>query len=87
MTYIEVVETALQTIAGMPEFQRRAERLPSEAERHDLVLYLAQNPQAGDVIRGTGGVRKVRWAREGRGKSGGVRVITFTPASACRCFW
>ena len=71
------MQTALQIVAEMPEFQRRAERLLSEAERHDLISYLAQNPEAGDVIRGTGGVRKVRWVREGGGKRGGVRVITF----------
>lgn len=41
------------------------------------------NPDAGDLIRGTGGIRKVRIAREGTGKSGGLRVLTayFTRAS------
>ena len=67
----------LQTVAELPEFQRRVARLLSEAERHDLILYLAQNPRAGDVIPGSGGVRKVRWAREGGGKRGGFRVVTF----------
>jgi hypothetical protein len=38
---------------------------------------LAQNPSVGDLIRGTGGLRKVRWAVEGRGKRGGARVIYF----------
>ena len=42
-----------------------------------LVDYLAYNPAAGDLIQGTGGVRKLRWALEGRGKSGGARVICF----------
>jgi hypothetical protein len=40
-----------------------------------LQLHLAANPSAGDVIQGTRGLRKVRWAVPGRGKSGGVRVI------------
>jgi hypothetical protein len=42
-----------------------------------LVNYLAFNPLAGDLISGTGGVRKARWALEGRGKRGGARVIYF----------
>lgn len=46
-----------------------------EVER--LVTYLAGNPQAGDVIEGTGGCRKVRFARPGKGKSGGYRTVTF----------
>ena len=49
----------------------------TETERALLVDYLAYNPSAGDVIQGTGGVRKLRWALEGRGKSGGARVIYF----------
>ena len=41
------------------------------------MAYLAFNPTAGDLIPGTGGVRKVRWGLEGRGKRGGARVIYF----------
>jgi hypothetical protein len=40
-------------------------------------IYLAYNPTAGDLIPGTGGVRKLRWGLEGRGKRGGARVIYF----------
>ena len=39
--------------------------------------YLAYHPMAGDLIRGTGGVRKLRWGLEGRGKRGGARVVYF----------
>ena len=49
----------------------------TEAERFDLVTMIAQAPEAGDVMEGTGGVRKVRFAAPGRGKSGSYRVITF----------
>ena len=42
-----------------------------------MVEYLAARPKAGDLIEGTGGVRKLRWARDGGGKSGGVRVIYY----------
>lgn len=67
----------LMTVAELPGYQRRAERLLSEDERQDVVSYLAAFPKDGDLIRGTGGVRKLRWRRSGRGKSGGVRVIYY----------
>jgi hypothetical protein len=41
------------------------------------VAWLALNPEAGDVIKGSGGCRKVRWSRPGSGKRGGVRVIHY----------
>lgn len=65
------------TVAELPEYQRRAERLLSEDERRDIVGYLTAFPKEGDLIRGTGGIRKLRWRRSGRGKSGGVRVIYY----------
>lgn len=48
-----------------------------EDERGLLVDYLARNPLAGDLIPGTGGVRKLRWALEGPGKRGGARVVYY----------
>lgn len=48
-----------------------------EEERGVLVDYLGRNPLAGDLISGTGGVRKLRWALEGRGKRGGARVVYY----------
>jgi len=59
------------------EFLSATKKLMDDAERAELVLYLAYNPTAGDVIPGSGGVRKVRWGLEGRGKRGGARVIYF----------
>ena len=73
---------ALLTVAETPEYLHRAERLLSIAERADVVERLAADPAAGDLIRGTGGVRKLRWARGGRGKSGGVRVIYYFHSEA-----
>ena len=67
----------LTTVAEMPEYIRRAARLLSQSERNDVIDYVAATPKAGDLIQGTGGVRKLRWARGGRGKSGGVRVIYY----------
>jgi hypothetical protein len=74
--------TPLITIAEMPEFVRRAARLLSAEERMALLEYLAANPRAGDLIPGTGGVRKLRWARGGRGKSAGVRAIYYFHSDA-----
>jgi len=67
----------LITVAEMPEYIRCAEKLLSESERTELIDYVAANPKAGDLIQGTGGIRKLRWGRSGRGKSGGVRVIYY----------
>lgn len=49
----------------------------TEEERGEFSVFLAANPQAGDVVPGSGGVRKVRWSRAGSGKRSGVRVIYF----------
>jgi len=49
----------------------------SETECENTVTFIAANPQAGDVMKGTGGCRKVRIAKEREGKSGGYRVITW----------
>ncbi|MGH6894635.1 MAG: type II toxin-antitoxin system RelE/ParE family toxin [Dongiaceae bacterium] len=43
-----------------------------------MIAYLAANPMAGDVIPGTGGIRKLRWRAKSKGKSGGARVIYYT---------
>ena len=40
-------------------------------------LYLMNNPEKGDIIKGSGGVRKIRWAIKNKGKSGGIRVIYY----------
>ena len=48
-----------------------------EVERLAIVTWIAANPAAGDVIEGTGGARKIRFAGKNKGKSGGYRVITF----------
>ncbi|MBK6727662.1 MAG: type II toxin-antitoxin system RelE/ParE family toxin [Xanthomonadales bacterium] len=67
----------MQTVVELPHFIRLARSLLSETEISRLINYLATQPEAGDLIEGTGGIRKLRWAREGRGKSGGTRVIYF----------
>ena len=66
------------TVVESPIFQRVWPRYWEEDERAEFATFIACNPEAGAVIRGSGGVRKVRWAREGTGKSGGVRIIYLT---------
>jgi hypothetical protein len=65
------------TVVETPQFLRQAEDVWSEAERREFVDYIARNPEIGDLVPETGGVRKVRWRRQGMGKRGGVRVIYF----------
>lgn len=72
----------MQTVAELPEYLRRAGKLLNESERLAVIDYLAQHPKAGDLLEGTGGVRKLRWGRDGRGKSGGVRVIYYFHSEA-----
>ncbi len=58
-------------------FRRKAEKLLTSEEYDDLLLYLSRYCAVGDEIPGTGGVRKLRYAIGGRGKSGRVRVIYY----------
>jgi hypothetical protein len=67
----------MRTIAETPVFVRYAAEVWSDAERQEFINYIAANPEAGDIVRGSGGCRKVRWSRSGTGKSGGARVIYF----------
>ena len=73
----ERVLTELITVAETPTFMRQAESVWRDEEREAFVDFIARNPEAGDVIPETGGVRKVRWSGQGRGKRGGARVIYF----------
>ena len=67
----------LLTIAETHLFVRQAADVWKDGERMAFVDFIAANPEAGDVIPDTGGLRKVRWSRQGTGKRGGVRVIYF----------
>lgn len=66
---VEVVETAA--------FLKDVRNILNDDERKGLREFLAANPKAGAVIPGSGGVRKLRWSVEGKGKRGGGRVIYF----------
>ncbi len=65
----------MQTVIETPGYLAIANKLFSEEERADIVALVAADPDCGNVIRGTGGFRKVQVARKGMGKSGGARVV------------
>lgn len=58
-------------------YAREVRRLLGESEQAAMQLAIAADPEAHPIVPGTGGVRKARWTRQGKGKSGGVRVIYY----------
>lgn len=66
----------MQTVVETPTYLKAAEAFYSEAGRDEIVrMIAAHHPEAGDLMPGTGGYRKLRFARPGMGKRGGARVI------------
>jgi hypothetical protein len=63
-------------------FTRRIKELLDDDSYSELQGHLIHAPDAGDVIRNSGGIRKVRWSAKGHGKRGGVRVIYYWQVSA-----
>ena len=72
-----MARTAPVTVVETPEFLPATRKLFSDAQHALLIDYMAANPSSGDLVKGTGGVRKLRWAMPGKGKSSGARVIYF----------
>jgi hypothetical protein len=70
---MEFIETAV--------FRKQVDEALSAEEFRDMQVALVARPDVGALIRGTGGLRKLRWAPQGRGKSGGVRVIYYWAVS------
>ena len=66
-------------------FTKQVQELLSDESYSEFQQYLAQCPEAGEVIRDTGGLRKLRWSMPGRGKSGGVRVIYYHVSAQAQC--
>ena len=60
-----------------PTFPRMVTALLSDDEDAKMQTYLVEDPESGDLIKGGGGIRKLRYTLRGRGKSGGVRVIYY----------
>jgi mRNA-degrading endonuclease RelE of RelBE toxin-antitoxin system len=67
----------MYTIIETPKFRELSDSIWSEDERLAFITWLVNNPLAGDPIIGTGGLRKVRWSRQGIGKRGGTRIIYY----------
>jgi hypothetical protein len=67
----------MHAVVELARYAKSADRLFSEAERAEVATLVAHSPTAGDLIVGTGGVRKLRVPFDGRGKSGGARVIYY----------
>ena len=67
----------MQTLVPIGTFEDKARKLLGKTGFEEMLEFLARRPRAGRIIQGTGGLRKVRVARPGRGKSGGTRVIYY----------
>ena len=70
------------TFVESPLFTKQVHDYLTDDEYGAFQAFLASNPEVGDVVRGSGGVRKVRWGRRGTGKSGGIRVLYFARTDA-----
>ena len=70
------------TIAYTSVYEQRVGKVLRVEERDAMELHVANNPEIHPVVAGTGGVRKARWGRQGKGKRGGVRVIYFYRSAA-----
>lgn len=77
MTYSKVMVMKPITVAETQTFLKQAEKIWGDEERMALIDHVARNPEAGVIVPGTGGVRKMRWGRAGGGKRGGARVVYF----------
>lgn len=66
------------TVIETPLFGKQWPVYWNEEERGAFAAFISANPNAGDVVPESGGLRKVRWSRSGSGKSSGVRIIYFT---------
>ncbi len=65
------------TIVELPSFLKAVKKFFSEDDKRKLYTFLIKNPEQGDIIQGTSGVRKMRFALGNKGKSGGSRVIYY----------
>ncbi len=67
----------MMTVAETRSFEATAKGVLSEDEVAKVITMVAEDPECGDLIKGTGGVRKVRIPAKGKGKSGGARVVYY----------
>jgi len=74
------------TVLQLPKFKAEATELIGADGIEALAIYLIEHPDAGDVIPGAGGARKLRWAAKGKGKRGGARIIYVYVVLAARIY-
>lgn len=86
MAYSRNLGTVPMILAEMPEFIARSKGLFSSEELNALQIHIGTQPQSGDLMPGTGGVRKLRWALEGKGKRGGARIVYYFHSGAMPIF-
>lgn len=73
-------------VLQLPKFKAEAAEVIGADGIEALAVYLINHPDAGDVIPGSGGVRKLRWAAKGKGKRGGARIIYLYVVIAARIY-
>jgi len=74
----------MQTVVETPMYLRAAEAIYSEADREDIVRTIAATPEAGDLMPGTGGYRKLRFARSGMESAAAHESYICTAVRICR---
>jgi hypothetical protein len=74
------------TIVELPAYLARVRKILTAAEQEAVKVMIASDPTCGVVMRGTGGIRKVRFAPTGRGKSGGTRVVYYYHSNVLPAF-
>ncbi len=77
-----IIKKMSAAIAYTSVYAKRAAKVLRPDERDAMELHVAENPEIHPIVAGTGGVRKARWRRQGKGKRGGVRVIYFYRSAA-----
>jgi len=87
MRYANGVPSDLVEIIETKAFSRRIDELLGAEDYRLLQWYLVQRPDAGRVVPGSGGIRKLRWRVEGAGKRGGVRVAYYWHVGAAQLFF
>lgn len=75
----------MKTVQETETFKKQADKIWSEEQRFDFISFISVNPDAGDVITGADGARKIRWSIGSKGKRGGVRVIYFNVDADVLC--
>jgi hypothetical protein len=74
------------TVLQLPKFKAEATKLIGEKGIEAVAVYLIDHPNAGEVMPGAGGARKLRWAAKGKGKRGGARIIYVCVVIAARIY-